>query len=423
MPQNFNKIWIVDFEYYFSKPGNLPIPICYVAKEIISGEIQKVWIEGKEIQNPSYSIDSDSLFIAYFSSSAELLCHYTLNWQIPVNILDLFTEFRTITNGLPVSNSLLSACSYFKVETISDVKKDAMRERILKGAPFSEQEKQEILNYCESDIIATCKLYEAMKPKIDWDRAIFRGAYMSAIASMEYTGIPIDLGTLTKLREHWEEIKLKLIEVIDRDFGFYEGTTFKIDRFTEYLSKNKMSWELTPTRQPKLDEDTFKQMVKTYPQLQPIHDLRYALSQLKLNDLSVGDDGRNRTILSPFRAKTSRNQPSTSKFIFGLSVWLRSLIKPAPDKVLAYIDYSSEEFYIAAILSGDRVMQKTYETGDPYLTFAKMANAVPETATKQSHGAIREQFKTCALGVQYGMQSETLAIRINRAEIYARELT
>ena len=52
------------------------------------------------------------------------------------------------------------------------------------------------------------------------------------------------------------------------------------------------------------------------------------MAELRLNDLAVGGDGRNRCLLSAFRSRTGRNQPSNSKFIFGPAVWLRSLIRP-----------------------------------------------------------------------------------------------
>jgi hypothetical protein len=56
----------------------------------------------------------------------------------------------------------------------------------------------------------------------------------------------------------------------------------------------------------------------------------------------------NRTLLSAFRARSGRNAPSNSKFIFGPSVWLRGLIKPAPGYALAYVDWQQQEFGIAA---------------------------------------------------------------------------
>jgi DNA polymerase I len=66
-----------------------------------------------------------------------------------------------------------------------------------------------------------------------------------------------------------------------------------------------------------------------------MRELRSALSELRLNDLAVGRDGRNRTLLSAFRSGTGRNQPSNAKFIFGPSVWLRGLIQPPPGHGIA----------------------------------------------------------------------------------------
>ena len=81
---------------------------------------------------------------------------------------------------------------------------------------------------------------------------------------------------------------------------------------------------------------------------------------MRLNSLAVGQDGRNRTGLMPFGSKTGRNQPSNSRFIFGTSRWLRSLIQPAPGRALAYVDWSSQEIAIAAALSGDDALSGFY---------------------------------------------------------------
>jgi hypothetical protein len=47
-------------------------------------------------------------------------------------------------------------------------------------------------------------------------------------------------------------------------------------------------------------------------------------------------------------------------------------------------------------------MLAAYESGDPYLAFAKQAGAVPHDATKQSHPAQRELFKACVLTAWIG---------------------
>ena len=132
----------------------------------------------------------------------------------------------------------------------------------------------------------------------------------------------------------------------------------------------------------KLDDDTFRDQARRWPELQPLHELRATLSGLRLTGLEVGSDGRNRCLLSPFKAVTGRNQPSNTKFIFGPARWMRGLIKPPEGYGLAYIDFASQEIGIAAALSGDERMADGYREGDPYLAFAKAARLVPPDATK-----------------------------------------
>jgi DNA polymerase I-like protein with 3'-5' exonuclease and polymerase domains len=95
---------------------------------------------------------------------------------------------------------------------------------------------------------------------------------------------------------------------------------------------------------------------------------------------------------------------------------------PLAPRAPAYIDWSQQEFGIAAALSGDQAMMAAYSSGDPYLQFAKQAGAVPADATKQSHGPMRELFKACTLAVAYGMEAPSLAARIGQSLIVARDL-
>jgi DNA polymerase I len=94
---------------------------------------------------------------------------------------------------------------------------------------------------------------------------------------------------------------------------------------------------------------------------------------------------------------------------------------------VAYIDYSSMEFLIAASLSdghcGPRnTMLEMYQSGDPYLSFAKAVHAVPPAATKQSHGATRDKYKVVLLSTQYAISHHTLATRLGASSFEAHEL-
>ena len=260
-----------------------------------------------------------------------------------------------------------------------------------------------------------------MLPQIDLPRALLRGRYMAAAAAMEHTGTPIDVETWARLREGWTGIQDDLIRAIDV-YGVYDGRTFKSERWAKLMAALDIPWPMLESGQLDLSDGTFRQMAKSRAVVSPYRELRSSLSDLRLNDLAVGSDGRNRTILSAFRSRTGRNQPSNARFIFGPSVWLRGLIKPPPGCAVAYVDWQQQEFGIAAALSGDTAMQAAYRSGDPYLAFAKQAGAVPADATKATHGPQRELFKQCVLAVQYGMQAAALALRIGQPLIVAREL-
>ena len=127
-------------------------------------------------------------------------------------------------------------------------------------------------------------------------------------------------------------------------------------------------------------------------------------------------------MLSPFASKTGRNQTSNAKFVFSPAKWVRFLIKPEAGMALAYVDYSQQEFGIAAALSGDKAMQAAYQSGDPYITFAKQSGAVPDDATPVTHSMERAQFKTCALGTLYGLGPEGMAQKINQPVEPGRQL-
>ena len=226
---------------------------------------------------------------------------------------------------------------------------------------------------------------------------------MTAVARMEFAGVPIDTTTLDLLQRNWTNIQDALIVNMDADYGVFDGRTFKADRWARWLAKQGIPWPRLELGRLDLSDDTFRQMARSNPLVSPIRELRSSLSEMRLADLAVGRDRRNRTLLSPFRARSGRNQPSNSKFIFGPSVWLRGLIQPPPGHGVAYIDWSQQEFGIAAALSGDANMKAAYHSGDPYLAFAKQAGAAPPDATKGTHKSTREQFKSCVLAVQYGM--------------------
>ena len=419
-------IYLVDFEFHPAggREGNPPVPVCMVVRKWPSGDTSRYGqAELQAMPAAPFPTGTDVLFVAYFAS-AEMDCFATLGWAYPANLLDLFAEFRCLTNGLRPANGngLLGALLYFNLPSIGGETKDAMRDLILTGGPWSEVEQSAILDYCESDVVGLAGLLSAMQSKIDLPRALLRGRYMQSVSKMQTNGIPLDVEILNLLTSNWHAIQEDLIVEIDRDYGVYAGRSFKVEQWEAYLMTNDIPWPRLSSGKLDLCDDTFRQMARNHTQVSPIRELRASLSEMRLSNLYVGDDGRNRCLLSPFSASTGRNQPSNSKFIFGPSVWLRGLIRPQPGWGLAYVDWSQQEFGIAAALSQDPVMMDAYRSGDPYLEVAIQAGSVPRGATKDTHKDQREQFKQCVLAVQYGMGEASLAARINQPVARARQL-
>ena len=246
---------------------------------------------------------------------------------------------------------------------------------------------------------------------------------------MEHRGVPIDMEIYPQLADGvvWAYVRDAMVPAIDANYGVYVRNkhgdwTFSQKQFAEYLKREGIAWPLTATGELSLKNKTFEDMTKGYSKLENLRQLRHARNKMRKIKLAVGADGRNRTTLWPFKSKTSRTQPKAAQWIFSPAVWLRSLIKPGIGMAVAYVDYSSMEFMVGAALSGDPVMIELYQSGDPYLAFAKRVGAAPEWATKKTHKEVRDRYKTGLLAIQYGVQELTLAAKLNVSVIAAREM-
>ena len=95
----FREIWACDFEY-IAEDGERPVPVCMVAKDLLSGRLISVWQDGWPRARPSRSA-MIVLFVAY-AATAELSCFLVLGWAMPTRILDLHFEYlaKTTAGGL-----------------------------------------------------------------------------------------------------------------------------------------------------------------------------------------------------------------------------------------------------------------------------------------------------------------------------------
>jgi hypothetical protein len=89
-------------------------------------------------------------------------CHLALGWPLPENVIDLFTEFRNRTNGVPTAAGagLLGACIELGIDCMDATEKEQMRQLAIRGGPWTDEEKRALLDYCESDVATLSKILE-----------------------------------------------------------------------------------------------------------------------------------------------------------------------------------------------------------------------------------------------------------------------
>jgi DNA polymerase family A len=425
----FRELWVVDTEYYpgagkanSGRDGDAITPLCVVAHEMRSGRVVRLW-QDEFGPSPPYRLDAAALIVSYFGT-AEFGTHIALGWGKPVCALDAYVEFRHFVNDGRIKSgdrekgffSIGGALRYFCEDEIDVTHKKDMRARIVEGPPFTHQERRDILDYCEDDVCALERLVPHIIPTIrSLEHALFRAEFVEVTARQEHRGVPLDLPLLDRTRHSWDGMRLDLVTELDGPFGIYEIVDgkphWRRDRFVDYVRRNHMTWLTYPDGSLDERDQAFREMEGKYPHIAPLRELRYSLSKMRLNDLQVGNDGRNRTILGPYGTKTGRNAPSNSKYIFGPAKWIRFFITPPPGRVLIHRDFCQQEPRIAAVQSGDMALLDACESGDVYLGIAGQLGFLSESMSPQERKAVRTLFKTVVLGIQYAMGAHTLAER------------
>ena len=437
----FARIVFADSEYH-SRPGEKVLPICFAAREHWTGHTWRVNM-GEFGARAPFPVDKQTLLVS-FSIPAEMSVFEACRWPRPARAIDLFAEHRVNINGLSCRDlglptddkkfSLWSARGAMVCHgldpTSSILKQNLYELTVERGPPYSREELAQILAACERDVADLIKLAERMFPRIlarehGLVHALNRGAGSIGVAASEATGVPIDMERRRRLNTHWDSIMDQLAADADREYGIFDGRDIDQRKFAAFLARHKIAWPRTEKRGALCtDKDTFKDMARGahHKLLNPLKETLSTLGQMRLNDLQVGSDGRNRAALKPFWAKTGRCQPSSSQYIFGNATWYRGLIKPGPGRAIFYADWRCQEIGIEAVLSQDQAMLEDLATADFYIGFGIRAGRLPKDATKETHEAERGPLKTVALGVGYGMQKKSLAERLAITSPEAREL-
>lgn len=131
---------------------------------------------------------SANMSLGAYDASEAIGCHLALGWDLPERVLDLFAEFRCLTNGQTVLTgpNLAGALIAYKLDPLAALQSPPKRRLILRKLRDSEGS----LRACDSTVASLADLLSAMLADLDFPRALHRGRYMVAVARMEWAGVP-----------------------------------------------------------------------------------------------------------------------------------------------------------------------------------------------------------------------------------------
>lgn len=356
---------------------------------------------------------------------------------------------RTNKYGVKGKANLASATFKLLGILIDTELKDKMRNICIRcDADEVNANKEGLLKYCRSDIHLLPRLRRAMMkhytlnippkelPKLSSEAKV-RGNYSARTAKMVEVGYPVNVEWLNNFASNVPSVIEECVRDINSQFP-EEQKPFRWNkpkqRFSMnqiiikkwILSKHGRDWDLTKGKGISLALEAFTKKyhyAHEYPEGHlGAQMIRYLKLKQAMNGFnpnaeknifqSLGSDGRIRPYFNHYGAQSSRTQPASTQFIFLKPAWIRSMVQPPKGKAIGDYDWSSEEFFLSALMSRDKKMIEAYKTGDVYLAFGKMIGWIPKDGTKKSHKFERDVCKSLVLGLSYLMTKYGLARKL-----------
>jgi hypothetical protein len=424
----FEEIVLGDSEF-LPRPGELYRPVCVAYKELRSGR-SGVLADYELGPHPPHAHGPNVLYIGFTGAEPEF--YHSVGWGFDCAFLDIRVMGIHQTNfALPREDPETkkkrpkpprSLIQFLRVNGIQDGDanlKDKMRDRILRGPPYTPEEYDQFKRYCLGDVLLLERLVDATVPRIkNLAQALHYGEFVKFCAEIFAAGIPADPWSSGLLRDSEVRKTLRLRAVADETLtqGLYrqDDASLTQARMKEFLIRHGLfnTWRRTRKGTLSTRNQDFELLEARLPkQFRGIADVHKLVKQLREWQLFAGADGRFRAQLWPFSTITSRAAPDASAYPFTTAAWGRFGVMPGPGKVLIYLDYSSMEFGVAAGRSQCAQMIADYHR-EPYLVLPILAGQLPKDATKKTHGEERDRYKPMILAIQYGGGHLLLASRL-----------
>jgi len=295
IPDKFTHVYVLDTEY-IARPGEQQKPVCLVAKGFKKARDIRMFFS-KPQECPFVGVESDTTLFIGFNVPSEYKCFLALGWPLPHHTIDLYVEYRNLTNGLYRGKDSLWDLGTGLEDVVREMggnpsefwhgNKDAERKYVMRygtmaptgktqvsfnehgnfilidekgnevGEPelpcTQEEHEARILRYCEEDARATHFAAQQIlkETDFDFDQALNRGSFCRAVAWFEHNGLPVDQKRFERVKRETTKLQIHIAREIEskHNYSVYaiEGkeTTknkphpvFKMNKFADLLAKH-----------------------------------------------------------------------------------------------------------------------------------------------------------------------------------------
>ena len=286
-------------------------------------------------------------------------------------------------------------------------------------ARFSEEQ----IDYAAEDAIAAGQLYPLQVQKAV-QHGLLRHCetvemdWVITNARIEWTGVRVDARkrdeAIARISAHLEKLEKHLAA----EYGIQNTRSHK--QLTEFFQGCGLLHKFLQGGKVSFDKKILKKNAGLHPAIALLRAARRASDLLADKLLSpdfIGEDGRVRAEHRQLGTDTGRQTSRWPNFL-GLDRVLRPLVIPEEGYGIGEVDWSQVEVGVAAAMYGDDELVRMFNSGDVYSSMAQhfFRDELPEEDLtisgkefKAKHKALRNQMKSCTLGIIYGITPVGLA--------------
>jgi DNA polymerase-1 len=318
--------------------------------------------------------------------------------------------------------SLVATCQRYAVAYGMATEKGRLQQSFLTHASearFSEEQ----IDYAAEDAVAAGLLYPLQVQKAT-QHGLLRHCetvemdWVTTNARLEWAGVRVDEGkrdeAIARISVHLEKLEKHLAA----EYGIQN--TQSHTQLVAFFKECGLLHKFQQGGKVSFDKKVLKKNAGLHPAIALLRSARRAsdlLADKLLSPEFVGADGRIRAEHRQLGTDTGRQTSRCPNFL-GLDRVLRPLVIPEEGYGIGEVDWSQVEVGVAAAMYGDDGLVRMFNSGDVYSSMAQHFFrdelpvedlTIPGKEFKAKYKALRNQMKSCTLGIIYGITPVGLA--------------